>query len=278
MDQNAPSLQIMSLTTLEDFDTVPVDEIEVCRRAVGATAPEFAEQLGWSARKYQRTLEAAREADGYVDRDVALAVRGLVHVLLGDDDESATGVILENDLMPCGDGNAQSFLGGQVFPHVLQEVSESAGEWTKEVMHPLFRLIAGRALRRKLITYGEAATTLEENGLTKRVWPRTLYGMPLGAICSALLKLGQEGEKPRIPLLSVIVVRASGEPGPGLDPIIRDFIKQYETGEQARENLARLKRDRTSLVKELQEEVFDFPHWPGVLHALSVGGQPPAVP
>ena len=33
-----------------------------------------------------------------------------------------------------------------------------------------------------------------KRGLTRRVWPRTLYGMPLGAICSALMTLSEEAK------------------------------------------------------------------------------------
>jgi hypothetical protein len=34
--------------------------------------------------------------------------------------------------------------------------------------------------------------------------------------------------------------------------------------------LARLKRDRDGLIGELQREVFDFGHWPGVIWALGL--------
>jgi hypothetical protein len=258
----------MNLATLEDFDTIGVDEIEASRRALGATPPEFAEHLGWSTRKYQRVLEGARDADGYVDRDVALAVRGLAHVLLGTDDEEPAGTVTDTDLTALDHKHASAFFGGRTYPQILQNRLNEAGEWTAQVTPHLLRLVADRAVRRKLITYGEAATTLEERGLTKRVWPRTLYGMPLGAICYCLMTLGRE-TKMRIPLLSVIVVKASGEPGPGLDPVIQDFIKQYETKERAKEKLTFLKRNRETMLQELQQEVFDFPHWPGVLHALA---------
>jgi hypothetical protein len=263
--------QIMTFMDLGDFDTVAVEEVEDCRRAVGATPSEFAEHLGWSSRKYQRVLEAAREADGYVDRDVALAVRGIAHVLLAGGERS-TPAMPNPDLMSFGENDGASFLGGRTFPNILENITKSSGVWTAQVTPHLFRLIAGRALRRKLITYGEAATTLEERKLTKRVWPRTLYGMPLGVICYSLMDLGRETNI-RIPPLSAIVVKADGEPGPGFDPVIRDFVKLYETGERAREQLARIKRDRQAMIQEIQDEVFNFPHWPGVLRAFGLGRQ-----
>lgn len=261
-------LHIMVLGSLEDFDTVPVEEVEACRRALGATPSEFAEQLGWSTRKYQRVLEAAREADGYVDRDVALAIRGLANVLMGNDEDGAGEAI--DDPWP-DEVEEKSFLDGRTYPEILSNMLEESGEWTAQVTPHLFRLVASRAMRRKTVTYGEAATTLEERGLTRRVWPRTLYGMPLGRICYSLMKLGRKADI-RIPLLSVIVIKASGEPGPGLDGVIRDFVKQYESGERAKVLLARLKTDRKALLQEMQDEVFKYKQWPGVLTALGLSG------
>jgi len=262
-------LRLMALGTPDDFDTVGADDIEACRRALHLTPPEFAEHFGWSLRKYQRVLEAAREAD-FVDRDTALAVRGLLDVLLGADDEGPATAVTDTDGLLWGNDDARTFLGGRVFPSILPDVAESSGPWTAQVTPHLLRLVAERAVRGKPITYGEAATTLEERNLTKRVWPRTLYGMPLGAICRALMTLGREADI-RIPLLSAIVVKASGQPGPGIDDLIRVFVKQCETGDRRKELLTRLKRDRAALIQELQDEIFAFPHWPGVLHALSVG-------
>lgn len=260
-------LRIMALTDPDDFDAVTPADVEACRRGLSLTPPEFAEYLGWSARKYQRVLEAARE-DAFVSRDTALAVRGLAHVLLGSDGES-TASPSDVGLNLLNEGTAKLFLGGKVFPHILPSIARESGEWTAEVTPHLLRLIAERAVRGKLIKYGEAATTLEERKLTKRVWPRTLYGMPLGAICNALMALGHEG-RIRIPLLSVIVVRADGEPGEGLDGMIKKYVRQYETREAAEDVLARIRRDRAALIKEMQDEVFSFGNWPGVLRALDV--------
>ena len=81
------SVRILALDNVEAFDTVEADDIEACRRVLGYTPAEFAEQLGWSLRRYQRALEAARE-DTFAERDVALAVRGLVDVLLGTEDSA----------------------------------------------------------------------------------------------------------------------------------------------------------------------------------------------
>lgn len=261
-------LRLLTLENLDAFDTVEADDLEACRRAISLTPPEFAEQLGWSPRKYQRVLEAARE-DGFVDRDTALAVRGLLSVLLEPDDENPSAGLSEPDAILWEGPEAKAFLSGRTYPMILPKISKDAGPWTAQVTPHLFRLVASRAMREKTITYGEAATTLEERNLTKRVWPRTLYGMPLGAICNSLMLLSEEAGF-RIPLLSVIVVKASGLPGAGVDGMIRKFVRQHESKDQARELLTRLKRDRDSLVGELQDEVFKFQDWPGVIRALGL--------
>ncbi len=263
LDRASSPFPLLEISNLNDFDTVSAEDLEASRQLLGLTPPEFAESLGWSLRKYQRTLEATREK-GFADRDTALAIRGLAHVLLGSEEEDAaigTG-IMEVPLRDDG-----RFLKGRVFPHILEDVAATSGEWTAQVTPHLLELVAKRAIQGKPITYGEAATTLEERDLTRRVWPRTLYGMPLGAICRALLALSKEtGE--RIPLLSVIVVRASGEPGTGIDNFLKDFLTLHEPKAEHRKLLVRLKKDRAGLVKEMQEEVFAYPNWPGVFRAL----------
>ncbi|MXP65640.1 hypothetical protein E0493_20020 [Roseomonas sp. M0104] len=261
-------LRLIALDAPEAFDTVEAADIEAARRALQLTPPEFAEQLGWSLRKYQRTLEAAQD-DGFVVRDVALAVRGLVDVLLGADDDGPAESITDIDVTLSTNSAAKAFLGGRVFPAILPNIAANSGEWTAQVTPHLLRLVAARAMRGKPITYGAAATTLEERGLTKRVWPRTLYGMPLGAICDAMMLLSREGGM-RIPLLSAIVVKASGQPGTGIDGMIKKFIKQHEESGRAKELLVRLRRDREALIQELQGEVCTFPHWPGVVRALGL--------
>lgn len=40
------SVRILALDNVEAFDTVEADDIEACRRALGYTPAEFAEQLG----------------------------------------------------------------------------------------------------------------------------------------------------------------------------------------------------------------------------------------
>jgi hypothetical protein len=261
-------LPLVALETLDAFDTVTAEDIEACRCALRLTPPEFAEHLGWSLRKYQRTLEAIRD-DRFADRDVALAVRGLAHVLLGTDDDAQVIAVGDADALNWADANAKSFLDGRVFPHILKKIVENSGEWTSEVTRPLLRLLAGRAIRGKLISWGEAATTLEERKLATHVWPLTVYGFPLNAICNAMIALSREGGS-RIPLLSAIMVKASGQPGPGIDEMVRDFVKQLETGQRQSDLLARLKRDRVALIQEVQDEVFAFPHWIGVLRALGL--------
>lgn len=212
-------------------------------------------------------MEAARE-DTFAERDVALAVRGLVDVLLGTEDSALVVDAEVGSPLPTKREDV-TFFSARIFPDILTNVGEGSGPWTASVTPHLLRLVAERATKSKRITYGEAATTLEAAGLATRAWPRTLYGMPLGAICNALLILGQQAGV-RIPLLSTIVVKASGQPGEGINGMIRDFVKQYEESDQAKELLIRLKRDREGLIAELQQEVFAFQHWAGVLRALGL--------
>jgi len=261
-------VRILTLASPDAFDTVEADDIEACRRAFGFSPSEFAEQLGWSVRKYQRTLEAARE-DRFAERDVALAVRGLVDLLIGSSSEGESNSVTESWTTPIAGPDSRALFGKRVVPDIMSNILDECGEWTAGVTPHLLRLVAGRAVRRKLITYGEAATTLEEAHLASRVWPRTLYGMPLGAMCNATMALSRKTGV-RIPLLSTIVVKGSGQPGSGVDGMIRKFVKQQETEDRAKEMLARLKRDRDGLIGELQREVFDFGHWPGVIWALGL--------
>jgi hypothetical protein len=261
-------IQFMNLATPESFDTVTAEDIEQCRRDLGLTPLEFAEYLGWSVRKYQRSLESARE-DGFAARDTSLAIRGLVHVLLGADENALTAGLADEAPAGWEDTNKPDFLNGRTFPSIIRDIQNECGEWTSNVLPHLFKLVADRAKRKKFITYGEAATILEDRGKTHRVWPRTLYGLPLGAMCNAVLSLGHEADM-RIPLLSSIVISAGGEPGPGLDVMIKRFVKQYETASTAAEIVTRIKRDRAALMKEIQAEVFAFDNWPGVLTALCI--------
>ncbi|WP_221931664.1 hypothetical protein [Palleronia caenipelagi] len=117
------------------------------------------------------------------------------------------------------------------------------------------------------ISYGEAATTLEERGLTHRVWPRTAYGRPLGLICKAILDLG-EATGTRIPLISVIVTKAGGDPSDGIDGLLKAYLKLHEAKPLRKEKIARLRTDRAAMIQELQNEALQYRHWPGVVRAL----------
>lgn len=259
--------RLLDLDTPADFDTIAAADIEAARQDVGLTQPEFASHLGWSPRKYGRVLEAANES-GFVERDMALAVRGLVGLLTGPD-ASPVKSFFDRVTPQWNSDKGRVFAGRKTFPWIMDGLAERSGTWTTEVTPPLFRLVARRAVEGRTVTYGEAATTLEDNKITHKVWPRTLYGMPLGGICEAVMALaGETGI--RVPLLSSIVVTASGPPGEGINGMIRSFVKQHETGAAQKELLARLKRDRDALVEELQQEVFDFRDWPGVLRALGI--------
>jgi len=258
--------RLLALENPDDFATVEAGDIEAARQALGLTPSAFAAHLGWSARKYARVLGGA--ADGFVDRDFALAARGLLGLLAGATG-SSVGSILDVGFPQWTSDSARTFARGRTYPDVIQRVSDEAGPWTAEVLPPLFRLVARTAARKETITYGEAATTLEENRLAKRVWPRTLYGMPLGGICNAAMALSVR-TRIRVPLLSAIVVTANGVPGDGINGMVQKFIKQHETGPDQKRLLTRLKKDRGGLVEELQQEVFDFRDWPGVLRALEI--------
>lgn len=252
---------LSDIRDLDDFDFVTPEQIEMSRKSLAMTVSDFAESLGWSKRKYNRSLENAKEC-GFVDRDWALAVRGMLTVL-----EAAAPDNSVKSLTQDFDDVADDFAQGQVHFDILDTALQSSGEWTAQVTPHLLKLVAARAMQGKAITYGEAANTLEESGMTKRVWPRTLYGMPLGLICEAVLELSERtGE--RIPLLSVIVVKADGEPGEGIDGLIRRFINTNEPKRSRESRLIRLKRNRQKLVEEMQQEVFAYPHWPGVIRAL----------
>lgn len=248
-------IKIKTLSSIEDFDEISAEDIEEARQSLLLTPLEMAEALDWSPRKYSRVLDAAREA-GAVNRDVALAVRGVMEVR-GDCKSS-----------PQIDQDDRSFLGGKSFEEIFKRHRHEAGGWTAEVAPDLLRLLVERVLvNGSTITYGEVATTLEERSLTHRVWPRTAYGSPLGLICEALLELSEQTNN-RIPLISVIVTRAGGDPSYGIDGLVKSYFKLHEPKAVRKEQVARLKRDRSSLMKDLQREVFDYPHWPGVVRAL----------
>lgn len=249
------ALKIESLTQLDQFDEVTAHDIEEARQSLNFTPSEMADALDWSPRKYSRALDAAREADA-VNRDFALAVRGVVEVWGRHRDGS-------QDMIDDG-----IFINGQTFETIFENLCKSESEWSARVAPHLLKLLAKRAeLGGGAISYGDAATTLEEQGLINRVWPRTPYGRPLGLICKALLELGEQtGE--RIPLISVIVTKAGGDPSDGIDGHLKNFFKLHEPKSVRKEKIAMLKQNRSEIIQELQQEALQYPHWPGVVRAL----------
>lgn len=251
----APASKIAALTHVDQFDNVTADDIEEARQSLSLTPSEMAAALDWSVRKYSRTLDAAREAEA-ASRDFALAVRGVIEV-------SGERYAESQDVVDDG-----LFLKGQTFEAIFERHCDSECGWSAEVAPHLLRLLVERvALKAGTIAYGEAATTLEERGLTHRVWPRTAYGRPLGLICQAILDLSSEtGE--RIPLISVIVTKAGGDPSDGIDDQIKAYLKLHYQKPLQKEKIAQLKKDRSALIQELQEEALQYRHWPGVVRAL----------
>lgn len=249
---------VIEVATIEDCDQVTSEVVENTRRALGMSSLEFSETLGWSQRKYQRTLDAASE-DGLVPRDVALAVRGILSILSSD------GLQEPTELQSPG---APSSPVGDEVPEIFQELADSPGSWTERIAPHIMRVLSDRASRGALITYGELAETLEDAGLTKRVWPRTAYAHPLGLVCSVCIELGKIRDQ-RIPLLTAIVVRSAGEPGVGFDGMVRHFLKKQEKGAY-QDAWKRFKANRTAEIAVLQQEVFDFPYWSEVLKAAQV--------
>lgn len=251
----APAPRITALTHVDQFDGVTADDIEEARQSLSLTPSEMAAALDWSVRKYSRALDAAREAEA-VSRDFALAVRGIIEI-------SGERYGKSHDVVDDG-----VFLDGQTFEAIFKNHFDAEGGWSAEVAPHLLRLLAERvALGAGTIAYGEAATTLEERGLTHRVWPRTAYGRPLGLICKALLDLSAEtGE--RIPLISVIVTKAGGDPSDGIDGLMKAYLKLHYPKPLQKEKIAQLKQDRSAVIQELQNEVLQYRHWPGVVRAL----------
>jgi hypothetical protein len=250
-----PILKIRALSHVDQFDDVTADDIEEARQSLSLTPSEMAAALDWSARKYSRVLDAAREAEA-VSRDFALAVRGLVEI-------SGERYGKPADFVDDGE-----FLDGRTFETIFIDHCDAEGGWSAEVAPHLLRLLAERAaLGAGSISYGEAATTLEERGLTHRVWPRTAYGRPRGLICKALLDLGEKTGL-RIPLISVIVTKAGGDPSDGIDGLLKAYLKLHTPKPLRKEKIARLRTDRAAIIQELQNEALQYRHWPGVIRAL----------
>lgn len=247
--------RIKTLSDVEEFDDLTVDDIEEARRSLSFTRSEMAAALDWSDRKYSRTLDVARDAD-VVNRDFALAVRGIIEVSDEQFDEP-------KDLVDDG-----VFLNGQTYEAIFTDRCDRMGGWSADVAPHLLRLLAERAaLGRGTISYGEAATALEERGLTHRVYPRTVYGRPLGLICEVLLALSDAtGE--RIPLITAIVTKAGGDPSNGIDGPLTSFLKYHEPELSKKTIKKKLKNNRSELMQVLQHEALQYPHWPGVVRAL----------
>ncbi|MGD9917197.1 MAG: hypothetical protein AB7U46_04210 [Paenirhodobacter sp.] len=247
--------KLSALTKVSQFDDVTADDIEEARQSLSLTPSEMAEALGWSPRKYSRTLNAARDEE-VVSRDFALAVRGLIEVS-GDRHGKLRHSV-----------DDEAFLNGKTFEHIFRRNCDAIGGWSAEVAPHLLRLLVERVAHGGgVISYGETATMLEERGLTHRVWPRTAYGRPLGLICRALLDLGKQTEE-RIPLLSVIVTKAGGDPAEGIDGLLRDYLNLYELETLRKKKLAEFRQDRSALINEMQREALRYKHWSGVVRAL----------
>lgn len=259
------AIRIPEIHALDDCDDVTADDIEACRKQLGFTPAEFAEHLGWSTRKYQRAVEAARE-DGTAPRDVVLSLFGLTKLV--DKASRRSG----SNALPKAANGKKFFEHGVDYTRVLDgvcvEQRDEGHEWTADVTPHVLREVAVCASQAVRITYNDLAEKLEAKGHTHRVWPRTAYGRPLGGVCTTLTELGRITGK-RIPLLSVIVVKQDGSPGEGFDGLTKEFFKVHESN-RYREMAARMRNEREVMVAELQREVLQFPHWEEVLRALGL--------
>lgn len=255
-------MKIEEICSLEDCDKVTVEDLEAGRKVLGLTPVEIAERLVWSVRKYQRMLDAVRE-DGFAPRDVVLSFVGMFHI---------DGGIKANDSsMVLGEVSSKLFRKSDYSYLLLSECErqrEEGHEWTADVTPHVLRILALQAQRGLRITYNDLAEWLESEGVTGRVWPRTPYGRPLGAVCRVITELGRLTST-RIPLLSVIVVRQNGLPGQGFDEMTKEFFKIHEP-EKARSLNLQMRNDRNSLINVLQKEVLAFRHWAEVSAVLGL--------
>ncbi len=260
-------IRIADIQALDDCDEITADDIEGCRKELGFTPADFAEHLGWSTRKYQRAVEAARE-DGAAPRDVVLSLFGLAKLV---DIAKPRGRHLDSSAPPKA-ANGKSFFRGIDHTAVLDAVCakqrEQGHKWTADVAPHVLREVAACASQGARITYNDLAEKLEAKGSTHRVWPRTAYGRPLGSVCTTITELGRITGK-RIPLLSAIVVTQGGAPGEGFDGMTKEFFKLHEPS-RYRELMARMRSEREVMVAELQREVFEFPHWEEALRTLGL--------
>jgi len=258
------TIRIAEINDIADCDHVAADEIEECRKQLGCTPAELADHLGWSTRKYQRVIDAAKE-EGDTPRDVVLSLFGLSKLL----NTSAVG---KTDRKAPAGGKSLFFGKGADYTDVIdKECADQLNQghkWTAEVTPHILRELAICAQQSLRITYNDLAEKLETAKATKRVWPRTAYGRPLGSVCTILTELGRITRK-RIPLLSVIVVKQDGRPGEGFDDMTKAFFSLHEA-DQYRALMARMRSEREGMIAELQKEVFDFPHWEEVLRVLGL--------
>ena len=258
------TIRIAEINDITDCDHVAADEIEECRKQLGCTPAELADHLGWSTRKYQRVVEAAKE-DGDTPRDVVLSLFGLSKLL----NTSAVG---QTDRKAPASSKSLFFGKGADYTEVIdKECTDQLNQghkWTAEITPPILRELAIRASQGLRITYNDLAEKLESAG-SKRVWPRTAYGRPLGSVCKVINELSRTAKK-RIPLLSVIVVKQDGGPGEGFDDMTKEFFSLHEAN-QYRELMARMRSERNVMVTQLQQEVFEFPHWEEVVRVLKLG-------
>jgi hypothetical protein len=233
---------ILDVMDLNDFDGVTKQVVENTRKALGVTSSEIADQLGWAHRKYQRLLEAAEE-DGAINRDMALAIYGLARLKLSKKAVST--------------GFSQSVVLETV-PIIFSHLAGNEDSWRVKVAPYLMRNLIELAKKGSTTTYGAEAERLEDAGRTDRVWPRTVYGHPLGLICDVCMSLSQvEGR--RVPLLSSIVVAKSGLPGPGIDGMVQRFLRTHD--DNHKDSWREFRSDRAAGIASLQQEVFNFRHW-----------------
>jgi hypothetical protein len=252
-------VKINSVRTVDDCDFITADDIEAWRKELGPTPGELAEQLGWSTRKYQRLIEAARE-EGAAPRDVVLSLLGLASL---------------SHITPQSKGTTPpgpKFFAGKRYPELVNEICayqrDQGHKWTADVTPHVLRETALSARQSKRVTYNDLAERLEVKGATHRVWPRTAYGRPLGSVCTIVTELGRRAQK-RVPLLSVIVVKQDGSPGEGFDGMTKEFFKVHEAS-RYRELRARMRNERELVIAELQREVMQFNYWDEVIQTLGL--------
>jgi hypothetical protein len=148
--------RISDIRELADCNAVTKSDLEGCRKELGCTPGEFAEHLGWPARKLQRVLDAADE-DGAVPRDVVLSVVGLTHLL----PENAA---ISRPDPPTGTEVSKHFFEAsypEVVPNECEKWTKRGASWTAEIIPDLVRELVKCALNGRLITYKDLAENIE---------------------------------------------------------------------------------------------------------------------